>query len=264
MNIKSGVKLYQRPRLKEPYLIAAWPGMGNVALKTARYLQEKLNAQKVEEIEPADFFQLGGILIKDAAIEPAEPPRSRFYYRKDENLRNDLLIFIGEAQPVAGKEYEFGNRILEVAEGFKVKRIYTFAAMPTSMDYKKRPEVWAATTSREMVEDLKGYDLRILNEGTISGMNGLLLGFAKARGIEGICLLGEIPYYTIQIENPRSSQAVLERLTEMLGIHIDLTELEQLAEFNEREIMKYIHQIKEQIREEQEVKKEDKGPEYLH
>ncbi len=262
--MKSGVKLYQRPRLKEPYLIAAWPGMGNVALKTVRYLQEKLNAQELGEIEPAEFFQLGGIFIKDATIEPSELPRSRFYYWKDKNLKNDFLIFTGEAQPIAGKEYEFGSRVLEVAEGFKVKMIYTFAAMPTSMDYKKRPEVWAAATSRDLVEDLKGYNLRILNEGTISGMNGLLLAFAKERGIDGICLLGEIPYYTIQIENPRSSQAVLERLTEMLGIHIDLTELERLAEFNEGEIAKYIHQIKEQIREEQEFKKEDKGPGYLH
>lgn len=262
--MKSGVKLYRKPRLKDPYLIAAWPGMGNVALKTARYLQEKTNAQEMGEIEPADFFQLGGIFIKNAIIEPSELPRSRFYYRKDRNLRNDLIIFTGEAQPIAGKEYEVASRVLEVAEGYKIKRIYTFAAMPTSMDYKKRPEVWATATSGELVEDIKGYNLRILNEGTISGMNGLLLGFAKERGIDGICLLGEIPYYTIQVENPRSSQVVLERLTEMLGIHIDFTELERQAEYSEREITKYIHKIKEQLREEQEFEKEEKGPRYIH
>jgi len=52
---------------------------------------------------------------------------------------------------------------------------------------------------------------------------------AKERGMEGVCLLGEVPAYATQIANPRASLAVLGILTKMLGITLDLTDLENLA-----------------------------------
>jgi len=63
----------------------------------------------------------------------------------------------------------------------------------------------------------------------IAGLNGLLLGVAKERDIEGICLLGEVPIYATRIQNPMAALAVLKVLTRMLGIEIDLDELAQLA-----------------------------------
>jgi len=63
----------------------------------------------------------------------------------------------------------------------------------------------------------------------ISGLNGLLLGVAKERDIEGICLLGEVPMYATRIQNPMAALAILNILTEMLGIEIDVGELVQLA-----------------------------------
>jgi proteasome assembly chaperone (PAC2) family protein len=53
---------------------------------------------------------------------------------------------------------------------------------------------------------------------------------AKERGMQGICLLGEVPAYATQIANPKASLAVLGILTEMLGIVLDLSELGRLAE----------------------------------
>ena len=33
-----GIKFLRRPRLKKPYIIVAWPGMGEVAFKAASLL----------------------------------------------------------------------------------------------------------------------------------------------------------------------------------------------------------------------------------
>ena len=69
-----------------------------------------------------------------------------------------------------------------------------------------------------------------MTEGSIGGLNGLLLGVARQRGMEGVCLLGEMPIYATRIANPKASQAVLEVLTRMLGIVIDLEDLTDMAE----------------------------------
>jgi predicted ATP-grasp superfamily ATP-dependent carboligase len=64
----------------------------------------------------------------------------------------------------------------------------------------------------------------------IAGLNGLLLGAARERGIEAACLLGEVPMYASRIQNPMAALAVVKALTKILNISIDTAELAQLAD----------------------------------
>lgn len=54
-----GVKFSKRPKLKNPYLLCAWPGMGEVAFKAAMYLIGQLKAEEFAEIPPEDFLSDG-------------------------------------------------------------------------------------------------------------------------------------------------------------------------------------------------------------
>jgi uncharacterized protein len=80
------------------------------------------------------------------------------------------------------------------------------------------------------VEELSKQNVILRGNLRIAGLNGLILGMAKERGMKGICLLGEVPSYATQIANPKASLAVLGILTKMLGITLDLAELGHLAE----------------------------------
>ena len=51
------IKIYKEPKLKRPSLVAAWPGIGNVALVAADYLKEKLGVDEFAEIDPLPFFK---------------------------------------------------------------------------------------------------------------------------------------------------------------------------------------------------------------
>ncbi|MFC1593118.1 hypothetical protein ACFL4C_03800 [Candidatus Omnitrophota bacterium] len=50
------IKFLKRPRLDNPILIAAWPGMGDVALKSATYLVEILKAEPFACLKSSDYF----------------------------------------------------------------------------------------------------------------------------------------------------------------------------------------------------------------
>jgi len=238
------ITLQKEPKLKSPYMVAGWPGMGNVALRAATYLREKLGAEEFGEIEPAGFFHPVGASIKGNVIEIPKFPKSKFYYWIDERSLHDLLIFLGEAQPSLEKEYEFACEILDLVGKFGVERIYTFAAMPSVMEHTAEPKVWGVVTHTPLAKDLEDYGVSLMQEGQISGMNGLLLAVAKEKGFQGICLLGELPYYTIQIENPKSSKAVLEVLCKSLGIEIDTSELDYQAKRLQEEIGKFVDYFK--------------------
>jgi proteasome assembly chaperone (PAC2) family protein len=91
-------------------------------------------------------------------------------------------------------------------------------------------KVWGAATNSDLVEELNKHNVILRGNLRIAGLNGLILGMAQERGMEGVCLLGEVPAYATQIANPKASLAVLGILTKMLGVTVDLADLGHLAE----------------------------------
>jgi len=222
------VKIYARPKLNSPNLIAAWPGIGNVSMLVANYLERKLNFKPLGEIEASHFFDPIGVVVRDNVVEAPQFPQSKFYYWKNSGGRSDIILFIGEDQPAA-KGYELANCVLNMALSFQVKRVYTCAAAITRMHHSEQPKVWGVATTPQLTDELREYDLVQRGNLQIAGLNGILLGVAKESGVEGICLLGEVPVYATRIQNPMAALAILEVLPKMLDIEIDTSELAQLA-----------------------------------
>ena len=131
------------------------------------------------------------------------------------------------------------NLVLDVAERFGCQRVYTSGAAVALTHHTLRPRVWAVTSGEELNKEVKSYDNTILmgeiegrdDRGSITGLNGLLLGLAKKRGFEAICLMGEIPDYLsgAPFPYPKASKSVLEVLANSLGIEIDYRELDEMA-----------------------------------
>lgn len=245
-----GVNLIKKPKLKNPYMLVAWPGMGDVAFKAASFLVESLKAEPFAEILPQDFFYLTASSIDNGVLTLPELPQNKFYYWKNPAAKrggianNDLIIFMSNAQPDLAKAESYCRTIIGVAEEFKVDTIISLAAMPQPIDHTLNPSVWFAATSKEMGESLKKHDLKPMTQGQISGMNGLFLGIAKKYNFKGFCLLGEIPLYTIQIENPKASYATLEKLTKILNIQVNLKPLQEQIHIVEDEINKLFDYLK--------------------
>jgi hypothetical protein len=209
-------------------MLATWPGIANVSIIVATYLRRKLDFKELGEIEASYFFDPIGVVVKDSMVEAPQFPQSKFYYWKNKSGGRDTILFMGEDQP-ASKNYELANCVLDVARRFQVKRIYTCAAALTRIHHTEVPRVWGVATSHQVANGLKKHNLVQRGNLQIAGLNGLLLGVAKERGIEGICLLGEVPTYATHIQNPMAALAIIKVLTEMIDVDIDITELAQLA-----------------------------------
>ncbi len=253
-----GVKINKVPKLKNPCLIVAWPGMGEVAFKAAKYLVDNLKAEDFAVLLPEDFFYLTTSVVQKGILELPDLPQGIFYYWKNPAVKrsgrvkasgvkytdNDLIIFISNAQPDLVKAEQYCERIILLAKSLKVKTVVSIAAMPQPIDHTQQPNVWITATSMDLLNNFKRHNLNILSEGQISGMNGIFLGVAKQKGLSGFCLLGEIPLYTIQIENPKGVYVVLEALNKILNIHVDLTSLTDQSHIMESEINKLLDYLK--------------------
>jgi len=219
-------------------MLAAWPGISNVAMIVATYLSKKLELKQLAEVQAPYFFDPIGVLVKDNIIEEPQFPQSRFYYWKNSPGKNDLILFIGEAQPTT-KGYDMANCVLDIGQRFKARKVYTCAAALTRIHHTEQPGVWGVGTNTAVSDELKKYNLVRGGNLQIAGLNGLLLGAAKKRDIDGICLLGEVPIYATRMQNPIAALAILNKLTEILDIVIDTGELSHLAS-ETRETMKQV------------------------
>lgn len=229
----SPINMYREVDIKEPVLIAGWPGMGQVALGAVNYLKDTLKAEEIGDISPAGFFEAGGVIVQDGVAQVSALPESKFYWWK--GPATDLVILAGESQPTH-RAPEYAQQVIKVAKRVGAKRVISAAAAPASIHHRDRPQVWAVANKATLLAYLKQYDVVLMQNGHISGMNGLVLGAAAEHGLEAFCLLGEIPYYAVGLPNPRASLAILQVVSQMLDLKLDTRDLEMIAKEAEAEI----------------------------
>lgn len=239
-----GVVLTKEPQLERPDLVACWPGIGNIGIIAINTLRGQLEAEEMGEIEPWDFFYPKRVTIKSSVLQDLDFPFNKFYYKILE--KKDIIFFVGEEQPTDGervyaegqKAYKMASLVLDVAEKYGCRRIYTSGAAVSFTHHELQPRVWAVTSKPDLTREIKAYRNTILmsdiegrsERGSITGLNGLLLGLAKKRGFDSVCLMGEIPDYLsgVPFPYPRASRAVLEILTKILGVQVDYGPLDDM------------------------------------
>jgi len=261
------VKLDKEPELKRPIMLCAWSGIANVGLVAVNTMRRFMRAEEFGQIEPYGYFDPTHVVIANGLIEDLRFPTTRFFSHRRPD--RDVIFVVGERQPEnPEKAYEMAGEVLDVAERLGCRRVYTSGASVTAIHHTSKPRVWAVPNRRRLIPEIRRYGNTVLmsevdgaeGQGTITGLNGLLLGVARSRQIEAVCLLGEVPYYLqgAPWPYPKASISILEVLSEILGLPVDLHELHETAgkvEANINEVLEALstaEELPEQVREEME------------
>ena len=215
----TAVKILQKPKLDKPILIEGLPGMGYVGKLAADHLLEVLHAKKFAEVLSPHFphnvvVEAGGTL---------RPLRNELYCARLDG--RDIVIWTGDVQPVSTEgHYELVECVLNTVKKLGIKQIFTLGGYATGKYSEARPKVIGMGDSKLLEKIRKRGVLVEKGGGPIIGAAGLLLGLGQLRGLRGICLLGET--HGIVVDH-RAAQAVLEVLADILGVKLDMRNLEQ-------------------------------------
>ncbi|MHB8547008.1 MAG: proteasome assembly chaperone family protein [Nitrosotalea sp.] len=214
------VEFTEIPILKNPSLICGFPGSGYVGKLAVDHMIEELKAIPFANMISSSFPPQ--VLIKPDGT--TDLMKNTFYFYKGSS--NDLVLLSGDAQPVTPEsEYEMAEEIVKICDKLGIKTIYTLAAYITGV-FSKTPKVYGTSTIQQIVNDFQNYGISTMNSGSITGMNGLILGVGKRKEITGICLLGETSGYVV---DAKASKIVLETLVKMLNLKLDLTGIAKKA-----------------------------------
>jgi len=234
---KTIVKEKMKPDLKKSVLIEGLPGLGMVGRIVTRYLIKQLKAKKLAELY-SPHFPYYVLVNKKGSVRLL---RGEFYFWKNETGENDLILLTGDhqAQTIEG-QYDVASCILDFAEKYAVKMAVTIGGY--RKEAEETPKVVAVSTNPKLLNRALQAEAVTSPAGNpIVGTAGLLLGLARFRNIDALCLLGETCGY---LRDPRAAKSVLRVLQKILDLKVDLSGLEgEIKKSNE--IVEKMREIEE-------------------
>jgi uncharacterized protein (TIGR00162 family) len=239
-----------------PILIEGLPGLGLVGKIALRYLIKQLKPKKIAYLY-SPHFPYFVLVNKKGNVRLL---RGAFYYYQNPK-GNDIILFTGDSQSqtIEG-QYEIADRMLDFSEKHGVKTIATIGGY--RMESKEKPKVFIAATSQDLLQKAIQSGASLSTSGSpIVGTAGLILGLAKFKKIDAICLLGETRGY---LPDPLAAKSVLEVLKSTFNFDLDLAGLNEEIAKAETMVTR-LQQIEEKraVQAEETRKQEDKKTTYI-
>ncbi|AUV80956.1 proteasome assembly chaperone family protein [Salinigranum rubrum] len=241
------VEVLAEPELSDPILIEGLPGVGHVGKLAVEHLLEEFESEVVRRVYATEFPPQ--VTITDGVAELASAELHAVTIADeatdDETDGIDLLVLTGDhqAQTNAG-HYRLTEAFLDLAEEIGVQQVFALGGVPTG-ELVEEPSVLGAVSAGEHIEALEDVGVEFREDepaGGVVGVSGLMLGLGGRRGLEVACLMGETSGYLV---DPKSAQAVLVVLEDVLGFDVSFEALEERAEEME-EVVGKIQEMQDQ------------------
>lgn len=222
-----------------PVLIACWPGMGHVGILAASYLRQQLKGRLYAEIDTSAYSQPSAIEVKDGIGRAPDPPAHRLYYVAEP----PVIIFEAESQLPGHAGLRVASELLDAVKPAGIEMVYTGAAFAIPASIRQESQVFGVATDERLRSTFASLNVEPLKEGSISGLNGLLLWLARCRGIPAACLLATMPQYAVETPNPKASKALVTVFQRILNTTVDMAEMDRQIEESERIMTEFEQRI---------------------
>ncbi|MGD0714478.1 MAG: PAC2 family protein [Gaiellaceae bacterium] len=228
----SELKVSFRPKLRRPVLIAAfrgWNDGGQGASLGGGYLAKQWEATRFAEIDPESFYDFQAtrphVSLVEGVSRRLDWPDNAFFHAPIPGSDRDAVILLGVEPNLRWKT--FADLVLELAQSLGVELVVTFGSLLADVPHTRPAPVTGAATDPALVEELGLEPSRY--EGP-TGIVGVVHDACRQADVPSVSLWAAVPHYVSLAPSPRAALALVRRCGELLGVEIDLSELERAAE----------------------------------
>ncbi|KYH25940.1 PAC2 family protein [Halalkalicoccus paucihalophilus] len=218
------VEVLAEPELVDSVLIEGLPGVGHVGTLVAEHLIEEGESELLRRIYSEHLPPQ--VTVSESGLAELVCIECHHVVLGD----RDLLVVTGDQQAGSGVgHYRIAEAVLDIAEEVGVESVLALGGVPTG-ELVEDHAVLGAASSESLIETLESSGVEFREnepEGGIVGISGLLVGLGGRSGLDAACLMGETSGYLV---DPKSAQAVLGVLEDLLEFEVDLTDLEERAD----------------------------------
>ena len=228
----------RRPTLDKPILIAAfdgWNDAGDAATWAVRHLAQRWDAETFAEIDPEsfyDFSNLRPVVELDGDQRVLHWPENAFASTAEPR---PLILLQGIEPQMRWRTYT--HQIISLAQDLDVSMVVTLGALLAEIPHSRPVSIYGGSDDAAVRDRL---DLeRSTYEGP-TGIVGVLNSAAREAGIPSASLWAAVPNYVSGAASPKAALALVDRLQELLGINVSVTDLEIASSAYERQITELV------------------------
>lgn len=223
------LRITERPTLRRPVLITAFKGWndgGQAATVAAGYLSRLWHAQRFADLDPEGFMDFQAVRplvsLDEGMTRHIEWPENVFFQGSITGAERDAVILLGVEPNYRWRT--FTDLIVGLARDLQVELVVTLGALLADVPHTRPAPVTGAATDPRIVEEL---GLQLSRYEGPTGIVGVLHDACRQAELRSVSLWSAVPHYVSLAPSPRAARALCVRLSDLLGVAIDTTELEE-------------------------------------
>ena len=253
--VSDELRMHVHPSLRDAPLVMSfegWNDAGEAASAALRFIDQAIQSVPLAEIDGEEFIDYTvhrpTIRMTDDEKQIVEWPLTEFRYGSVDATR-ELVVGLGVEPHLHW--HRFVELVAELASRLRIRQVVLLGAYVADVVYSRPVGVTGFASRPGLLSELGVLPSRY--EGP-TGIVGVLADRLRCDGVEVASLWAGLPHYINATPNPRGALALVQKLTELLGIKLDDEPLRsEAAAFEQRisnlvaadpELNEYVRQLK--------------------
>jgi len=245
------LRIYGGVELRNPRLLmglTGWMDGGEVSTGTIKVLADKLHARRIAEIDPEGFYiynspgamEVAALFrphcrIRKGIVREFEFPDNAFFASE----KDDVILFSGKEPNLRWVDY--ADCIFALCGQLHVKSAYFIGSVAGLVPHTRDPTLFCSVSDAQMKPRFEGYGMKFSDYQGPASIITYLTTRAKEHDVEMASIVATIPAY-VQGANPKCIVAATRRMAGVLGVHVDLDDLQTAADEFEKKLSEIVQE----------------------
>jgi predicted ATP-grasp superfamily ATP-dependent carboligase len=212
-----------------------WNDAGDAASSAVSFLASSLDARRFARIDSEEFydFQTNRPLVRldDGNVREIVWPTVEVFEAPAPRAPRDLVLVQGIEPSLRWRA--FSSHLVDLAEALGVQVVVSLGALLGDVPHTRPVSMSGFASDPSLVERL-GMPASSYEGPT--GIIGVLHNACSKAGLPSASLWAAVPHYVAAAANPKAALALVRRLEGLIGVSVDVSELESAAADYERQV----------------------------
>jgi predicted ATP-grasp superfamily ATP-dependent carboligase len=224
--------------LRAPAMVCAfqgWNDAGDAASSAVSFLASSLQARRFARIDSEEFYDFQtnrpSVQFNDENEREIVWPAVEVFEASAPRAPRDLVLVQGVEPSLRWRS--FTGHIVELAEALGVQVVVSLGALLGDVPHTRPVSMSGHATDPALMERLGMQGSTY--EGP-TGIVGVLHAACAQAGLPSASLWAGVPHYVAAAANPKAALALVRRVEGLIGVSVDVSELESAAADYERQV----------------------------
>src|SRR3984957_5814426 len=212
-----------------------WNDAGDAASNAVSFLASSLKARSFARIDSEEFYDFQAnrpsIRFDEHQVREIEWPTVEIFEAQAPRAPRDLVLVQGVEPSMRWRA--FSTHLVDLAEALGVQVVVSLGALLGDVPHT-RPVAMSGHASDAALLERLGIQASSYEGPT--GIVGVLHTACARAGLPAASLWAAVPHYVAAAANPKAALALLRRVEVLIGVSVDVTELEVAAADYERQV----------------------------